>query len=285
MCAQGHETEMATQEIKDIIEKIITDAFKRVQNAYAHHREGYSSIPLEDNNPSTLLVYPQRSHGSSAPNSYYTRVSSEQEMRFAFVEAFEDYFENKEKKLCFSVETPTVERYGFSKGQLKTYQSSDKQGRSGNFDLVVHDENLNRVCLIEFKCNYPGNEKAEEGKRYREIQKDFVKLANPKENKVINENTGETEDSIRYFVHTVISYDDKQKIENRLKEAYDVIDSVIGKDAVPINYVLYSLCRDDENDNQYIAADLSPSGEIGKNIDPNAISLHWYDEQTKEIKP
>ena len=161
-------------------------------------------------------------------------------------------------------------------------------------DVIKEDENsrpYEEVIEEVFEEPAPAeepsdeDEKAEEGKRYREIQKDFVKLANPKENKVINENTGETENSIRYFVHTVISYDDKQKIENRLKEAYDVIDSVIGKDAVPVNYVLYSLCRDDENDNQYIAADLSPSGEIGKNIDPNAISLHWYDEQTKEIKP
>lgn len=246
---------MTTEEVKNIIEKIITDAFKRVQNAYAYHREGYSSIPLEDNNPSTLLVYPRFFHGSPATNSEYTRVGSEQEMRFAFVEAFQEYFSSKKEKLYLSVETPTIERYGFSKGQLKIYDSKSKEGRSGNFDLVVHDENLSRVCLIEFKNNYPGNEKAKEGEKYREIQKDFLKLANPKENKVLNNNTGEKEESLRYFVHTVISYD-KQKIEDRLKEADNVIDTVIGPDAIPVKYVLLSLCRDHTDDNEIISQNL-----------------------------
>ena len=246
---------MTTTELKNIIEKIITDAFKRVQNAYANHREGYSSIPLEENNPSTILVYPRFFHGSAATNSEYTRVSSEQEMRFAFIETFKDYFENREEKLYLSVETPTIARYGFSKGKLQIYESSSTQGRSGNFDLVVHDENLNRVCLIEFKNNYPGNEKADEGKRYREIQKDFLKLANPKENNSLDKNTGETENSLRYFVHTVISYD-KQRIEDRLKEADNIIDSVIGSDAIPVNYVLLSLCRNQIDDNEIISKDL-----------------------------
>ncbi len=246
---------MTKQEIKDIIEKIITDAFIRVQNAYAHRRESYSSIPLEDNNPSSLLVYPQYFHGSPATNSEFTRVSSEQEIRFAFIEAFKDYFENRDEKLYYSVETPTVERYGFSKGKLQIYESSSTQGRSGNFDLVVHDESLNRVCLIEFKNGYPGNEKAKEGEKYREIQKDFLKLANPKENKVLENNTGETEDSLRYFVHTVTSYD-KQRIEERLKEADNIIDSVIDSDAIPVNYVLLSLCRDHIDDNEKIFQDI-----------------------------
>lgn len=247
---------MTKQEIKDIIERIITDAFKRVQNAYAYHREGYSCIPLEDNNPSSLLVYPRCFHGSPATNSEFTRVSSEQEIRFAFIEAFKDYFENRDKKLYFSVETPTVERYGFSKGKLQIYESSSTQGRSGNFDLVVHDESLNRVCLIEFKNGYPGKESAPIGERYREIQKDFIKLANPKENKVVDKDTGETEDSLRYFIHTVVSYD-RQKIDDRLKEADDAIKNVIGSKAIPVNYILFSLCRDKENENDSIVDELS----------------------------
>lgn len=246
---------MEKQELQKIIEDIITNAFIRVQNAYAHHREGYSSTPLKEGNPSTLLIYPKYFHGAPAPNSEFTRVSSEQEMRFAFIEAFKDYFENKEEKLYYSVETPTVERYGFSKGKLQRYESSSKQGRSGNFDLVVYDENLHRVCLLEFKNNYPGNEKVKAGERYREIQKDFLKLANPKENKVLDKNTGDKEDSLRYFVHIVTSYD-KQKIEDRLKEADDVIDIVIGTDAIPVNYVLLSLCRDHTDDNEIISQDL-----------------------------
>lgn len=139
---------MKNEELKPIVDKIITDAFNRIDYAYQHNREktdGKSPskgfVDLE-HQTETRLVFPRYANNG-------TRIS-EQELRFAFVEAFNASDAVKEHNLFYSIETPTEKRYkGFSSGQPEQHDS----GRSGEFDMVILDKDLNRVCYIEFKAN------------------------------------------------------------------------------------------------------------------------------------
>ena len=128
--------------LEKTIELIIDDAFKRLEYAYQHHRE---NSPKTSYNELTRLVFPSYANGD-------TRVS-EQELRFAFVEAFNNSKDVKDNNLFYSIETPTRRRYkGFAKGKPEVIPEGKDDGRSAAFDLVIFDENLKRVCLIEFKA-------------------------------------------------------------------------------------------------------------------------------------
>ena len=261
-------------DIETLMEVVLERTFEIVSDAYKCRKEPfedkngnvtYNALPNSNNQGS--IVFPRYFHGSPATNSEFTRVTSEQELRFAFVQAFSelvgDYY--------YAVEVPTKGKYKFTNKDGNLDPKIDDSGRSGSFDLVIYNNELQRVCLVEFKANYP-----DKGC----FSKDFLKLANPKEDIC---NIG-----IRsYFVHIVISYGigkdkGKDKLQKRLEESSKAIKSIPKHTCV--NYVLYSLCRDNTDDNQYIATDLSPTGEIGSNTKITGISLHWYDEQTKDIK-
>ena len=84
----------------------------------------------------------------------------------------------------YSVETPTRGAYkGFRRGETPR---QDESGRSGEFDLVIFNNRLERIALIEFKANNASD---------HEHMKDFVKLNNPTEG-----------DALRYFIEIVKSY-------------------------------------------------------------------------------
>ena len=106
---------------------------------------------------------------------------SEQELRFIFVEQLNKEILDSKWDVYYSVETPTMRQYSFSNEENP--MENEKEGRSGNFDLVIYDSDLKRIALIEFKSNNP------EAKDYA---KDFVKLENPKE-------AGD----LRYFIQMV----------------------------------------------------------------------------------
>ena len=89
---------------------------------------------------------------------------SEQELRFVFVEQFNKIA--KDNNLYYSVETPTRGKYSFSK---KEKPCVNKNGQSGEFDMVIHNEQGERICLIEFKANFPA---------VGDYEKDFLKLEN-----------------------------------------------------------------------------------------------------------
>ena len=120
---------MEKEKLRKDIEEIIKDAFKRIKYAYNHHCEGQTN---DDTDPyegeiKTRLVFPNYADKKTI------RIS-EQELRFAFVEAFNDSPVVKEQKLFYSIETPTEKSYsGFSSGEPK----QDDDGRSGEFDLVI----------------------------------------------------------------------------------------------------------------------------------------------------
>ena len=143
---------MDTLELKSIIDNILSDAFDRIEYAYQHHREPKEKESIEiGNNPRSRLVFPSY----SSPDAKLTGEARvcEQELRFAFVEAFNTYCENHKLDYFYSIETPTRRRYkGFSKGKPDVIKKGKKGGRSAEFDLVVFDKNLKRVCLIEFKA-------------------------------------------------------------------------------------------------------------------------------------
>lgn len=169
-----NQIKMETKNLKSSIDEIIKLAFKRVQYAYDNNKE---TEPKENSEHKTRLVFP--SYSNNKP-----RIS-EQELRFCFVEAFNDYVVKEKLPLYYSVETPTRDKYsGFSE---KTPQRDDN-GRSGEFDLVIfvlEDGRMKRRCLIEFKANNADQNSHD---------KDFCKLNNEKEYK---------EDVLRYFIELI----------------------------------------------------------------------------------
>ena len=220
--AQEEMTE-PNSDIQTFVEGVINKSFEKVQKAYDNHKEfdaKNTSVPYED----TSIVFPM--YGEHITNRK-TRIS-EQELRFAFVEAFKE--ENKDNKYYFSVETPTNSKYLLKgKNTPRIISKNKKGGKSGQFDLVIHNSSMKRVCLIEFKAGSPSE---------KEIKKDFLKLANP------NEDVDEI-NPLRYFIHLVEKFE-KNKINNRLKSANDIIDVRLNNKAVTVNYVLFSLSEDED---------------------------------------
>jgi len=85
--------EKEKDDLKNIVDKIVEDAFKRINYAYQHHREKEKDEDDEPGNEeiATRLIFPKYANNG-------TRIS-EQELRFAFVEAFNASQDVKEKKL------------------------------------------------------------------------------------------------------------------------------------------------------------------------------------------
>ena len=163
--------------LKGIIDDIVVDAFNRINYAYQHHREGIKNEDVEPNEgeTKTRIIFP-----CYCKDNCDTRIS-EQELRFAFVEAFNASQAVKDENLFYSIETPTRLKY-------KDFSSDPKQdesGRSGEFDMVIFNEDQERVCLIEFKAN-----NADE----TDHEKDFLKLEK------------EGDGILTYFIEVLKSY-------------------------------------------------------------------------------
>ena len=155
---------MDANNVKGHIEKIIEKTILLIKAAYT------------DDSTKTRLCFPK--YSSTNKN----RVS-EQEFRFAFVEAFNDYVKDKGLDWRYAVEVPTNDRYLFS---TKDYLS---EGRSAMFDMVIYSGNKRRICLIEFKAGNP---------RQSCYNKDYCKL--------MNRNEG-GEDVLRYFLQLLRNHD------------------------------------------------------------------------------
>ena len=182
---------MEKDKIEERIEEIISNAFDRLRKVYETHKEytEASCTITKPNKNESRLVFP----------AYYenrikkgTRIS-EQELRFAFVEEFNNYLNNHHDiNWFYSVETPTVDTYsGFSDVPTINRKKGKGGGRSAEFDMVIYDEHLNRICLIEFKAN--NAEKVDH-------EKDFLKLN--------NEIEGDYDTVARYFIEIIKTYTD-----------------------------------------------------------------------------
>jgi len=175
------------------IHTIIKHTFEALKDAYDHQKEGRDGKP---NKPLSRIVFPKYSDGE-------TRLS-EQELRFIFAETFNKYCASYHLDWYYSVETPTVYKYKFSdKGNKIEPMRDDEKGQSAMVDLAIHDAELNRIALIEFKALNPDK---------LCFIKDFVKLENEP-------------DVLTYFIMYVKSYD-KDTIES-LKSKVDNRDSNI----------------------------------------------------------
>lgn len=140
--------------INPIMEELIDNTFQVLQKVYNNQSEGKGEFSSKCG---SRIVFPQYREGGK------TRVS-EQELRFVFVEQFNQIA--KDKDLYYSVETPTKGTYSFSK---KEKPCADENGRSGEFDMTIFNQMGKRVCLIEFKAH---------NVKDTNFEKDFVKLEN-----------------------------------------------------------------------------------------------------------
>ncbi len=168
---------------KEHIEKVIKDTFEIIKQVYANQQEKDGLKGPE--NGSRIIFPKKRKNGNKKKETFETRVS-EQELRFIFVEQLNKEIgeEGKNWDVYYSVETPTRDTYYF-KGENPDRKDD---GQSANFDLVIHDSNLKRIALIEFKANNPVK---------HEYKKDFAKLNNVKEGDGL----------LRYFIEIIKASD------------------------------------------------------------------------------
>lgn len=183
---------MTKDELRTVIDSIVIDAFKRIEYAYRHHQEKFDNIISNgddiETQTRTRLVFPKYSDkkDDKRKEDVRTRIS-EQELRFAFVEAFNSYCENHLLDLYYSIETPTTKKYlDFSTNPKVAVTKEEKEkGRSGEFDMVIFNNDLKRICLIEFKAN--NSDKIDH-------EKDLLKLIE------------EGNDILCYFIEIIKSY-------------------------------------------------------------------------------
>lgn len=157
-----------TNSNKEHVRKIIAQTFEVIKKVYDTQKEefGNSSEFCESG---SRIIFPKY---SVRYRNGETRIS-EQELRFIFVEQFNKYCKNNSWNAYYSVETPTEEKYIFSKkGDKNCPYKVDGEGNGGQsamIDLCIHDDKFDRIALIEFKALNP-EESA--------FAKDFCKLSN-----------------------------------------------------------------------------------------------------------
>lgn len=169
-----------------IIEDIIEQTFIRLELAYKNHREGQIGKSINHKKGESRLVFPCYKNGE-------IRIS-EQELRFIFVETFNEYCDEK-LNWFYSVETPTEDKYKFTENGKNLDKPKRGEGQSANFDLTISNDKGELLALIEFK--------AKNTKPFS-YAKDFCKLWNPKEG---NSNV------LRYFIN-VLDKADKNTSDN-----------------------------------------------------------------------
>ena len=173
---------------KDHIDEIIKQTFKRLELAYMNHREGQIGKSINHKKGESRLVFPCYNNKKRE-----IRIS-EQELRFVFVETFNEYCDEK-LNWFYSVETPTEDKYKFTENGKNLDKPKRGEGQSANFDLTISNDKGEVLALIEFK--------AKNTKPFS-YAKDFCKLWNPKEG---NSNV------LRYFIN-VLDKADKDTSDN-----------------------------------------------------------------------
>lgn len=220
------------QELKDAIESILEETFKEISNAYRWQKEIGGNDNSADGSGKSLIVFPNY---NDIPNKSlresdiknYTRVS-EQELRFIFVEKFNEYFKNNknnnDKLFFYSIETPTDKSYVFDEdnGGPKVVSTTDgeenenKKGVSARIDLVIMTKDpgeFKRVALIEFKAHNPD---------VNDYRKDICKL--------INEEWKDNPNCLKYFIQ-IINVNKEQRTWNNIEnKKITAIDALNDKD-------------------------------------------------------
>ena len=149
-------------ETKDHIIEILKRTFCVIDSVYLCNDESLGRTDLKE--AGSRIIFPKYSQKYREGK----RRISEQELRFIFVEQFNDYCDETTWQALYSVETPTEEKYKFSGEELpRAITNGENGGQSAMIDTTIHDEKGHRLCFLEFKANNP------EAFCY---QKDFVKL-------------------------------------------------------------------------------------------------------------
>ena len=205
---------------KDHIDEIIKQTFSRLELAYNNHREGQIGKSINHKKVESRLVFPCYKKGN-------IRIS-EQELRFIFVETFNEYCDEKELDWFYSVETPTKDKYKFTEKGHNLDKPKREEGQSANFDLTISNDKGELLALIEFK--------AKNTKPFS-YAKDLCKLWNPKEG---------TPNVLRYFVNVLDKADKKTSISIQMK--LDKIKKCKGVNDANIHLIFKALeCVDCNN--------------------------------------
>ncbi len=176
---------MKPEDVSKHIEAIIKATFSALNDINKTQKEGENKTPT---GKVSRLIFPQYSTIHRGGETRY----SEQELRFLFVEKFNQYCAFHNLPWFYSVETPTEHKYLLSKkGETLDVPEVDVDGaKSAMIDMAIHGQDLERIALIEFKANNPKDSC---------YTKDFLKLREEAQNK---------EDLQTFFVMYVESYDD-----------------------------------------------------------------------------
>ena len=191
--------------IDEIIGNIIEQTFIRLELAYKNHREGQIGKSINHKKGESRLVFPCYNNKKRE-----IRIS-EQELRFVFVETFNEYCDGK-LNWFYSVETPTEDKYKFTENGKNLDKPKRGEGQSANFDLTISNDKGELLALIEFK--------AKNTKPFS-YAKDLCKLWNPKEG---------TPNVLRYFVN-VLDKADKKKLISIQKKLDEIKEYKEGDDA------------------------------------------------------
>ena len=160
---------MTNQEHQKHIENVIKNTFEIIQDVYNHQKEG-NKEGLGASSKRSRIIFPYSCERETRTRE--TRIS-EQELRFIFVEQLNKEIadEGNAWDVYYSVETPTKgDKYCFPQKEKPYYnldKDKDGKGDSANFDLVIFDNEFQRIALIEFKANNPSE---------HDHQKDILKL-------------------------------------------------------------------------------------------------------------
>lgn len=134
--------------VKDRIIEILDRTFSVIDNCYYNNDEASSKADFSK--AGSRLIFP--CYSIKYRNG--ERRISEQELRFVFIEQFNEYCLNEGWDAYYSVETPTEWKYKFS-GEKSPHKTQDGSGQSAMIDVCIHDNLGKRICLIEFKAGNP----------------------------------------------------------------------------------------------------------------------------------
>lgn len=136
------------KDIKDKIAEVLDRTFQVLDKCYVYNDEATGKANLQASG--SRLIFP--CYSKTFRNG--DRRISEQELRFVFIEQFNQYCDETGWNAYYSVETPTEWKYRFS-GEAKPHKTEDNDGQSAMVDVCIHDNQGSRVCLIEFKAGNP----------------------------------------------------------------------------------------------------------------------------------
>lgn len=136
------------KDIKSRIAEVLDRTFQVLDKCYVYNDEATGKANLQASG--SRLIFP--CYSKTFRNG--ERRISEQELRFVFIEQFNQYCDETGWNAYYSVETPTEWKNRFS-GEANPHRTEGNDGQSAMVDVCIHDNQGTRLCLIEFKAGNP----------------------------------------------------------------------------------------------------------------------------------